>query len=95
ARVVIDLAGIGLSAGVFVVPLFALIQSRTPKGELARVIAGMNIQNALFIVLAAGVGIGAQSLLGWTIPQLFLALAIANTLVALWIFTIVPEFFMR
>lgn len=95
ARVVIDLAGIGLFAGVFVVPLFALIQSRTPKGELARVIAGMNIQNALFIVLAAGVGIGAQSLLGWTIPQLFLALAIANTLVALWIFTIVPEFFMR
>ncbi len=95
ARVVIDLAGIGLSAGIFVVPLFALIQSRTPKGELARVIAGMNIQNALFIVLAAGVGIGAQSLLGWSIPQLFLALAIANTLVALWIFTIVPEFFMR
>ncbi len=94
-RVVIDLAGIGLFAGIFVVPLFALIQSRTPKGELARVIAGMNIQNALFIVLAAGVGIGAQSLLGWTIPQLFLALAIANTLVALWIFTIVPEFFMR
>ncbi|MBN4841860.1 glycerol acyltransferase, partial [Citrobacter braakii] len=51
-RVVIDLAGIGLFAGIFVVPLFALIQSRTPKGELARVIAGMNIQNALFIVLA-------------------------------------------
>ena len=94
-RVVIDLAGIGLSAGIFVVPLFALIQSRTPKGELARVIAGMNIQNAFFIVLAAVVGIGAQSLLGWSIPQLFLALAIANTLVALWIFTIVPEFFMR
>ncbi|MFZ5661247.1 MAG: MFS transporter [Pseudomonadota bacterium] len=95
ARVVIDLAGIGLSAGIFVVPLFALIQSRTPKGELARVIAGMNIQNAFFIVLAAGIGIATQSLLGWSIPQLFLALAIANTLVALWIFTIVPEFFMR
>ena len=94
-RVVIDLAGIGLSAGIFVVPLFALIQSRTPKGELARVIAGMNIQNAFFIVLAAGIGIATQSLLGWSIPQLFLALAIANTLVALWIFTIVPEFFMR
>ncbi|HZH43773.1 MAG TPA: MFS transporter [Lysobacter sp.] len=94
-RVAIDLLGIGLFAGIFVVPLFALIQSRTPKGELARVIAGMNIQNAFFIVLAAGLGIATQSLLGWSIPQLFLALAVANTLVALWIFTIVPEFFMR
>jgi hypothetical protein len=44
--VVLDLAGIGLFSGFFVVPLFALIQSRTPKDELSRVIAGMNIQNA-------------------------------------------------
>jgi len=90
-----DLVGIGLFAGFFLVPLFALIQSRTPKNELSRVISGVNIQNAFFIVLAAGVGIAAQSLLKWTIPQLFLALAIANALVAIWIFTIVPEFAMR
>lgn len=95
ARLCIDLVGIGLSAGVFVVPLFALIQSRTPKDELARVIAGMNIQNALLIVLATGLSIGAQQLLGWTLPQLFLALAVVNTLVSLWIFGIVPEFAMR
>jgi len=94
-RIVMDLAGIGLFAGFFVVPLFALIQSRTPRGELSRVIAGMNIQNAVFIVLAAVGGIALQRLLGWSIPQLFLALAIANTLVAIWIFTIVPEFLMR
>jgi 1-acyl-sn-glycerol-3-phosphate acyltransferase len=94
-RLCIDLVGIGLSAGVFVVPLFALIQSRTPKDELARVIAGMNIQNALLIVLATGLSIGAQQLLGWTLPQLFLALAVVNTLVSLWIFGIVPEFAMR
>ena len=77
------------------VPLFALIQSRTPKQEMSRVIAGMNIQNAVLIVSAAITGIAVQKLLGWTIPQVFLALAIANALVALWIFTIVPEFFMR
>jgi 1-acyl-sn-glycerol-3-phosphate acyltransferase len=94
-RICIDLLGIGLSAGVFVVPLFALIQSRTPKDELARVIAGMNIQNALLIVLATGLSIGAQRLLGWTLPELFLALAVVNTLVSLWIFSIVPEFAMR
>ena len=94
-RIIMDLTGIGLFTGLFVVPLFALIQSRTPKAELARVIAGMNIQNAAFIVAAALIGIALQRFLGWTIPQLFLALAIANALVAIWIFSIVPEFAMR
>jgi 1-acyl-sn-glycerol-3-phosphate acyltransferase len=95
ARIMLDLAGIGLFTGFFVVPLFALIQSRTPRAELARVIAGMNIQNAMFIVAAAVIGLALQRLLGWSIPQVFLALAVANTLVAVWIFTIVPEFLMR
>ncbi len=94
-RIVVDLVGIGLFAGFFVVPLFALIQSRTPREELSRVIAGMNIQNAAFIVLAAVLCIVLQRFLGWSIPQLFLALAIANALVAIWIFTLVPEFLMR
>ncbi|MDI9237621.1 MFS transporter [Lysobacter sp. LF1] len=94
-RITMDLTLIGLFAGFFVVPLFALIQSRTPRGELSRVIAGMNIQNAIFIVLAAGIGIATQRLLDWSIPQLFLGLAIANVVVALYIFTIVPEFLMR
>ncbi|MDQ3229587.1 MAG: 1-acyl-sn-glycerol-3-phosphate acyltransferase, partial [Pseudomonadota bacterium] len=94
-RIVMDLAGIGFFSGLFVVPLFALIQSRTPRSELSRTIAGMNIQNAVFIVAAAGIGIATQRLLGWSIPQLFLALAIVNTLVAVWIFSIVPEFAMR
>ena len=94
-RIVIDLLGVGLFTGFFVVPLFALIQGRTPASEMSRVIAGMNIQNSVFIVAAAGIGLAVQKLLGWTIPQVFLALAIANLLVAGWIFTIVPEFAMR
>ncbi len=105
-RIVIDLTGIGMCTGFFVVPLFALIQSRTPKSELSRVIAGLNIQNSLFIVSAAVLGVLLQMdgftvagvrvpLPGLSIPQVFLALAIANGLVALWIFTIVPEFLMR
>ena len=94
-RIVMDLVGIGLFTGLFVVPLFALIQSRTPKAEMSRVFAGLNIQNSGFIVAAALLGLAAQRVLGWTIPQVFLALAVANTLVAVWIFTIVPEFLMR
>ncbi len=94
-RIIVDLLGIGLFTGFFVVPLFALIQSRTPRSEMSRVFAALNIQNSGFIVLAALLGLGAQQLLGITIPQLFLALAIANALVAIWIFSIVPEFLMR
>ncbi|RZA20198.1 MAG: MFS transporter [Lysobacteraceae bacterium] len=94
-RIVVDLVGIGVFAGFFVVPLFALIQSRTPKSEMSRVFAALNIQNSGFIVLAAVAGLLSQRVLGWSIPQLLLALAIANTLVAIWIFTIVPEFLMR
>ena len=94
-RIIVDLVGIGLFTGFFVVPLFALIQSRTPRDELSRVIAGMNIQNAAFIVLAAVICIVLQRFMGWTIPQLFLALAIANAVVAIYIFTLVPEFLMR
>ena len=94
-RTVLDLAGIGLFSGFYVVPLFALIQSRTPRDELSRAIAGMNIQNAVFIVAAAVGGIALQNALGWTLPQLFLALALASVAVSLWIFLLVPEFLMR
>ena len=105
-RIIVDLLGIGLFTGFFVVPLFALIQSRTPKSEMSRVFAALNIQNSGFIVLAAITGLLLQlkqltlfghvlPMPGLSIPQLFLALAIANTLVAIWIFSIVPEFLMR
>lgn len=94
-RIAIDLVGIGLFTGFFVVPLFALIQSRTPKEELSRVIGALNIQNSGFVVAASLICLVLRSYAHWTIPQIFLALAVANTLVAIWIFTIVPEFLMR
>lgn len=95
ARLIVDLLGIGLFTGIFVVPLFALIQSRTHASQMARVFAALNIQNSGFIVLAALAGLALQRGLGWSSPQMFLALAIANAVVAIWIFTIVPEFLMR
>ncbi|MFT3807697.1 MFS transporter [Arenimonas sp.] len=94
-RIIIDLIGIGLFSGFFLVPLFALVQSRTPKRELSRVIAGVNIQNSVFIVLAAGFGIAAQRLLDLSVPEVFGLLAIMNAVVAIYIFALVPEFFMR
>jgi len=93
-RLVLDLTLIGLFAGLYIVPLFALVQSRTERSELSRVIAGNNILNALFMVLAAGLGLGLTAL-GFSVPQIFLTVAILNALVAIYIYTLVPEFLMR
>jgi 1-acyl-sn-glycerol-3-phosphate acyltransferase len=94
-RIMLDLTLIGLFAGLYAVPLFALVQNRTPKPELSRVIAALNIQNAVFIVTAAVLALLTQRMLGWSIPQLFLATGIATAVVALFIFSLVPEFFLR
>ena len=94
-HILLDLLLIGVFGGFYLVPLFALVQSRTPKHELSRVIAGNNILNAAFIVAAALFGIGAQRFLHWSIPQFFLAIAALNGVVAVYIFGLVPEFLMR
>ncbi|MCA1323123.1 MFS transporter [Herbaspirillum sp. alder98] len=93
-RILFDCLGIGVFGGLYIVPLFALIQTRCDPAHVSRTIAGMNIMNALFMVGAALV---AMVLLkaGLTIPQIFLVTAILNALVALYIFSLVPEFLMR
>ncbi|MES2076889.1 MAG: MFS transporter [Pseudomonadota bacterium] len=93
-RILFDVLMIGLFGGFFIVPLFALIQTRCDPRHISRTIAGMNILNALFMVAAAGVAIVLLGQ-GFTIPQLFLTTAILNAVVALYIFSLVPEFLMR
>jgi len=93
-RILIDLSLLGAFGGFYSVPLYALIQHRTKKQQLSRVIAANNIINALFMVAAA---ILAFSLLAsdLSIPQFYLILALLNVLVAIYIFTLLPEFLMR
>jgi 1-acyl-sn-glycerol-3-phosphate acyltransferase len=93
-RVLLDLAMIGLFGGFYIVPLYALIQSRSERSHQSRVIAGNNILNALFMVVGAGVSALLLSR-GLTIPQLFLVVALMNAAVAVFIFSLVPEFLMR
>ena len=93
-RVLFDLLMIGIFGGFYIVPLYALIQSRSEPSHQSRVIAGNNIMNAFFMVIAAGVAILGLSF-GMTIPQLFLLTGVLNLLVAIYIYTLVPEFLMR
>ncbi|TCS39568.1 hypothetical protein EDC30_101524 [Paucimonas lemoignei] len=93
-RLIIDLCLIGMFGGFYIVPLYALIQIRSEPAHRSRIIAGNNILNALFMVLSVGMVIGMFSA-GLTIPQVLLATSLINALVAIYIFTLVPEFLMR
>jgi hypothetical protein len=81
-------------AGFFIVPLFALVQSRSGREEVSRVIAGNNIINAIFLVAAAIFGIGLLRA-GLTIPQLFLVVAVLNALMMGYLVWRVPAFARR
>ena len=93
-HVMLDFFLIGIFGGIYIVPLYTLIQDRGDKATLSRIISANNIFNALFIVLSAGVAVGLLQL-GMTIPQLFLTVGLLNIVVALYIYTLVPEFLMR
>ena len=93
-RVLIDLALIGLFGGFYIVPLYALIQTRTDPQYRSRIIAGNNILNAAFMVAASVLAVGLLGA-GFTIPQLILVLALMNAAVAAYIYRLVPEFLMR
>ncbi|RZU44973.1 hypothetical protein EV700_1777 [Fluviicoccus keumensis] len=94
-RVIIDLIGIGVFGGFYIVPLYALVQSRSEPGHRARTIAGNNIMNAFFMVCSAIVAVVVLKVLKFTISELFLLTAVFSAVVSLYIFTLVPEFLMR
>ena len=93
-RVLMDLTLIGVSGGLYIVPLYALMQRRTPAEFMSRVISANSIWNSVFMVVAALFG----ALLlrqGLSIPLLLLVAALLNLAVAVFIYTRVPEFLLR
>ncbi len=93
-RVLFDIAFIGIFAGFYIVPLYALVQQRTDEKIRSRVIAANNIINSGFMVVSAGLAILLLGL-GLSIPELFLVNGILNAIVVIYIIRQVPEFLMR
>ena len=89
------MAGIGIASGFYTVPLYALIQQRTEEASRSRVIAANNVLNALFMVGSAILSIVTLFVLEWHISSLLLLLAGLNLLISIYIYTKVPEFFLR
>ena len=93
-RVLADLALLSLFAGLYSVPMYALIQLRAQPTHRARIIAANNILNALFMI-ASSVIAGILLKSGFSIPEIFLFTGLANAVVALYIFMLVPEYLLR
>ena len=93
-RVMADLALLSLFAGLYSVPMYALIQLRSQPSHRARIIAANNILNALFMIVSS-IGVGALLAANFTIPQVFLITGLLNAVVAFYIFMLVPEYLLR
>ncbi|WP_374438287.1 MFS transporter [Inhella sp.] len=93
-RVMLDLALLALCAGLYSVPMYALIQLRAQATHRARIIAANNILNALFMI-AASVSAGLLLGAGFTVPELFLSIGLLNAVVGSYIFLVVPEYLLR
>ncbi|MDF2445773.1 MAG: putative acyltransferase family protein [Moraxellaceae bacterium] len=93
-RVLVDFFGLGVFSGFYIVPLYALVQARSEPSHRSRVIAGNNILNALFMVVASLMAVGLLKA-GVSLPGLLAITALLSALVSIYIFTVVPEFLMR
>lgn len=93
-RILVDLLLVALMGALFIVPLYSFIQQRSEPAFIARTISANNILNALFMVGSAA-AIMVLHAAGFTVPQIFLVYAVVNVLVAVYIYSLVPEFTLR
>lgn len=93
-RISLDIFFFAVSGGFFTVPLYTFIQQRSKKETRSRVIAGNNILNALFMVVSS-LFLAALYHYHFSFPQIFLVLSVLNVMVAVYIYTLIPEFLLR
>lgn len=93
-RISIDLAGIAIFGGLFTVPLYTLMQSRSDRAIRSRIVGANNVLNAVFMVVSAGMLLGFYAL-GFSLGHIFLIYGALNLVVALYIYRVVPEFLWR
>jgi 1-acyl-sn-glycerol-3-phosphate acyltransferase len=94
-RPLVDFGLFGFFGGLFIVPLYALIQTRTEVSRRARTIAVNNVINALFMVVGTGLAVLLLGVVNMSIPDFLLTIMLMNIAVCVFIFSQVPEFAMR
>ncbi len=93
-RILLDLCLIGMFGGIYIVPLFALVQHRCEPAHRARIIAANNIVNALYMVVSALAVMGLLKA-GQPPQRIFLYQGLATLVVTGIIFFICPEYLRR
>jgi len=83
-RIIIDLLLMAVCAGIYIVPLYTMMQHSSDKNYLARIIAANNVFNALFMVLSSAFVMGMLAL-HRSLPEVFLIIAAVNIILALFI----------
>ena len=76
-RTFIDLSLIGVGGALYIVPLYAALQARVPPQSCSRMLAALNIMNALFMVVSALVTM-LMLRLGMSLPGVFLVVGVIN-----------------
>lgn len=93
-RIILDVCLVSVFGGLFVVPLTAILQERTPAETRARIMAGSAITDSLFMVLSAAVCATLLSA-SWDVQEIFLAFGLANIAVAIYICRLLPDYLFK
>ena len=93
-HVAIDLAGLAIAGGLFIVPTFSAVQAWAGADRRARVVAAVNVINAAFMVVS-GVAVALLQKAGFGPPSLFLMLGALTLVVAVLIARTLPTNLLR
>ncbi len=93
-RLLVDLFCIAIFGGIFTVPLYTLIQQRSDREHRSRIIGANNIMNAFFMVIGSGL-LMVFLQIKISLPTILLIYAAFNFLIAVYIYSLVPEFTLR
>ncbi|MGH7126887.1 MAG: MFS transporter, partial [Stellaceae bacterium] len=88
-RLIGDLFAIAACGGLFIVPLYTIMQARSDESHRSRVVAANNILNAVYIVVA-GVISALMLAAGLTVPEVFLTVGVVNAIAAVVVMRLLP-----
>jgi len=89
-RILADLTAISICGGIFIVPLYTILQWRSEAAQRSRMVAANNIVNALFMVVGAA-GATLMLVAGMSVPDIFLVVAVVNGVVAIYVCGLLPD----